>query len=146
MLAKLKLTNTTRKPVEQTPEQRMRSLLVAHLEEQREMAAAMLQGRAYQRMQTIHKVDVETGNKVAMQRPARLQAWYWQDSTGKWLIELRYGNTVLALAKDKCAVEVGPREKLEETFKALIEAVQAGELDAAMKAAVEQRKGQRKKV
>lgn len=145
MLSKLKLSNATRKPAEQTPEQYMRSLLVAHLTEQREMAAAMLQGRVYQRMHAAHMMDPETGNKITTQRPARLRAWYWQDSAGKWFIELRYGNNVLALAKDKFAVEVGPRENLEETIKALIEAVQAGELDAAMKTAVEKRKAQRSK-
>lgn len=46
-LTKLKLANASRKPVEETPEERMRGRMVAHLTEQLEMAKALVEGRAY---------------------------------------------------------------------------------------------------
>lgn len=65
---------------------------------------------------------------------------YWHDLSGKWFIELRYANAVLALGKDQNAIEVGTKDKLVPTIQTVIDAVKAGELDAAMKAALAARK------
>lgn len=46
-LTKLKLANASRKPVEETPQERMRSRMTEHLTEQLAMATALVEGRPY---------------------------------------------------------------------------------------------------
>lgn len=138
-LTKLKLANASRKPVEETPEQRMRGRMLVHLTEQLEMATALVEGRAYKATRTVREKG-EDGATVTVELEKRLRPWYWHDLTGKWFIELRYANTVLALGKDQNAIEIGTRDKLVPTIQTVIDAVSAGELDAAMKAALSMRK------
>ncbi len=47
---------------------------------------------------------------------------------------------MLAPGKDQNAIEVGAKDKLVPTIQAVIDAVKAGELDAAMNAALAARK------
>jgi hypothetical protein len=138
-LTKLKLTNATRKPVEETPEQRMRGRMIAHLSEQLEMAKAIIEGRTYSATRTIRQKD-EHGQSVTVERAKRLRPAYWHDLSGKWFLELRYANAVLVLGKDQTAIEVGAKDRLVPTIETVIEAVKAGELDEAMKAALATRK------
>lgn len=139
LLTKLKLSNANRKPVEETPEQRMRNRMVAHLSEQLEMAKAMISGGTYAATRVVKQKD-ENGNSVTVERAKRLRPAYWHDLTGKWFIELRYANAVLMLGKDQSAIEVGAKDRLVPTIETVIEAVKAGELDEAMKAALATRK------
>jgi hypothetical protein len=44
-LTKLKLANASRKPVEETPQERMRSRMTEHLTEQLAMATALVENR-----------------------------------------------------------------------------------------------------
>lgn len=97
-LTKLKLANASRKPVEETPEERMRNRMVAHLTDQLEMATALAEGRPYKATRTVREKG-EDGATVTVEREKRLRPWYWHDLSGKWFIELRYANTVLALGK-----------------------------------------------
>ena len=138
-LTKLKLANASRKPVEETPEERMRNRMVAHLTEQLEMATALAEGRPYKATRTVREKG-EGGTTVTVEREKRLRPWYWHDLSGKWFIELRYANTILVLGKDQNAIEIGTKDKLVPTIQTVIEAVKAGELDAAMKAALAARK------
>lgn len=138
-LTKLKLASASRKPVEETPEQRMRGRMVEHLTEQLEMATALVENRVYKATRTVREKG-EDGTTVTVEREKRLRPWYWHDLTGKWFIELRYANTILSLGKDQNAIEVGARDKLVPTIQTVIDAVKAGELDAAMKAALAARK------
>jgi len=138
-LTKLKLTSANRKPVEETPEQRMRNQLLEHLREQLEMARALNEGRVFKAMRTVRQKD-EAGNSVSVEREKRLRPWYWHDLDGKWFLELRHSNVVLALGKDQNAIEAGTKDKLVPTIETVMEAVKAGELDEAMKAALATRK------
>ncbi|WP_096702508.1 DUF6641 family protein [Magnetospirillum sp. 15-1] len=138
-LTKLKLANASRKPVEETPEERMRNRMVAHLTEQLAMATALIECRSYTATRTVTKKN-DDGSAVTVERDKRLRPWYWHDLSGKWFLELRYANTVLSLAKDQNAIEVGTKDKLVPTIQTVVEAVKAGELDAAMNAALASRK------
>lgn len=138
-LTKLKLANASRKPVEETPQERMRSRMTEHLTEQMAMATALVEGRPYAATRTVTKKN-EDGSTVTVERDKRLRPWYWHDLSGKWFLELRYANTVLSLAKDQNAIEIGTKDKLVPTIQTVIEAVKAGELDAAMNAALASRK------
>ena len=138
-LTKLKLTNATRKPVEETPEQRMRRRMIAHLSEQLEMAKALVEGRIYSATRSIKQKD-ENGATVTIERAKRLRPAYWHDLGGRWFLELRYANAVLVLGKDQTAIEVGTKDRLVPTIETVIEAVKAGELDQAMQAALATRR------
>lgn len=138
-LTKLKLTSANRKPVEETSEQRMRNRMLEHLGEQLEMARALIEGRVFKATRTVRQKD-DAGNAVSVERDKRLRPWYWHDLDGKWFLELRHANVVLALGKDQNAIEVGAKDKLVATIETVMEAVKAGELDAAMKAALASRK------
>lgn len=138
-LTKLKLTSANRKPVEETPEQRMRNRLLEHLGEQLEMARALIEGRVFKATRTVRQKD-DTGNAISVEREKRLRPWYWHDLDGKWFLELRHANVVLALGKDQNAIEVGAKDKLVPTIETVMEAVKAGELDAAMNAALASRR------
>ena len=138
-LTKLKLANASRKPVEETPQERMRSRMTEHLTEPLAMATALVENRPYAATRTVTKKN-EDGSTVTVERDKRLRPWYWHDLSGKWFLELRYANTVLSLAKDQNAIEIGTKDKLVPTIQTVIEAVKAGELDAVMNAALASRK------
>ena len=56
-LTKLKLANASRKPVEETPEQRIRSRMTEHLTEQLAMATALVEGRPYAATRSVRQKD-----------------------------------------------------------------------------------------
>ena len=130
-MAKLKLSAVTRKVEQVSAEQNMRQRMLDHLGEQLNIAKAMLSGTAFTVKQTRYRTD-ENGERRATEHSKRLRQWFWHDVTGKWFLELRYGSAVLMLDKDKSSIEVGAKEKLTETLEMVMEAVKAGELDAAM--------------
>jgi len=103
------------------------------------MARALNEGRVFKAMRTVRQKD-EAGNSVSVEREKRLRPWYWHDLDGKWFLELRHSNVVLALGKDQNAIEAGTKDKLVPTIETVMEAVKAGELDEAMKAALATRK------
>ncbi|TAN46114.1 MAG: hypothetical protein EPN26_15790 [Rhodospirillales bacterium] len=138
-LSKLKLVTAQRRAADETPEQRMRSRMIEHLTEQREMALAMVEGRVFKATRTVREKDA-TGNMVMVQKDKRLRPIWWATLEGRFMLELRYANAVLTLGKDSNAIEVGGRDKLVGVIETVIEAVNAGELDAAMNAALASRK------
>jgi hypothetical protein len=138
-LAKLKLSTVARKVEQVTAEQHMRQRMLGNLAEQLGLARALVDNTVFTVTQTRYTTD-ENGQRKAVEHSKRLRSWFWHDLSGKWYLELRYGSSVLNLAGDKSSIEVGLKEKLVETIETVIEAVAAGELDAAMKKAVAGRK------
>jgi hypothetical protein len=110
-----------------------RGKLLDHLAEQLAMAEALVAGTTHAAVRRTWRID-EGGNKELVERPKRLRPWFWQDGTGKFILEIRYGAAALELTKGKRAIEVGDRDRLVSTIKTIIEAVKAGELDAAIEA------------
>lgn len=51
---------------------------------------------------------------------------------GTWIFEVQYGNKELELAKGKVAIAVGERCRLLEVIDKVIEAANAGEVDALL--------------
>lgn len=130
-LEKLKLTGQKKEAL-RDPVQFRRARMIANLSEQLGLANALLAGEPCTVLVTVYETDPATGVRQSVQKPKRARPWYWHDIHGKWFIELRYSNKLLEVSKGKTAVEVGAREKLPEVIQLLIEAVQAGELDAAL--------------
>jgi len=138
-LSKLKLTTAQRRNADETPEQRMRARMVEHLTEQLDMAKALVEDRPFKAVRTVREKDAD-GNTVTVQKDKRVRPMWWVTLDGKFMLEIRFANKVLTLSKDSNAIEVGGRDKLPSVIETVIEAVKAGELDAAMNAALASRK------
>jgi len=79
----------------------------------------------------------EAGNKARITRDKLIRPWYFADGTGMSLT-IRYGARVLSLdAKGKKAIAVGSVKDIPDVIAAVINAVKAGELDAAMEATIQ---------
>lgn len=137
-LGKLKLTNVARKREDTTADERMRSRLLGSLAEQHGMAKALIEGTTYTAKRTRYETG-DDGQRKAVEHDKRLRAWFWHDVTGKWFLEVRYANSVLQLAENKSSIDVGGKDKLIAAIETVMEAVRAGELDAAMKEALNKR-------
>lgn len=134
-LAKLTISNTARH-ISSNPVDTRRSKLLEKLNEQLAMATALVEKQPFSVMRKVW-VEQEDGTKQRIERAKRLSAWYWQDVSGKFLFEVRYGAQKLELAKGKHAIDVGGKDKLIGVIKTVIEAVQGGELDAVLNGAAD---------
>lgn len=115
-----------------------RQRLIEQLTEQLEMAQAALKGEHYAKFYQ-KWVRKENGERVLINQPKRLRAWWQEDAAGNCVIALRYANKPLELDKGKAAIEVGPKAKLPEVINILISAVNGGELDDLLEQKSKQR-------
>ena len=137
MLDKLKIVALAQK-VKGTVEQERRKKLAEQLTEQLKLAEAALGGVAYQRTKAAWETDAE-GNRYRVQRPVKLRQWWTVGDGSAVQFGVRYGAVPLQLQPGKIAVEVGKLADLPVVIKTLLQAVEAGELDAAVAAAMDLR-------
>ena len=130
VLDKLKIVALA-KQVKGTVEQERRKKLAEQLTEQLKLAEAALGGVAYQRTKAAWETDAD-GNRHRVQRPVKLRQWWTVGDGGVAQFGVRYGAVPLQLQPGKTAVEVGKLADLPTVIKTLLQAVEAGELDAAM--------------
>ena len=130
VLDKLKIVALA-KQVKGTVEQERRKKLAEQLTEQLKLAEAALGGVAYQRTKAAWETDAE-GNRYRVQRPVKLRQWWTVGDGGTVQFGVRYGAVPLHLQPGKTAVEVVKLADLPVVIKTLTQAVEAGELDAAM--------------
>ena len=134
ILTALKTANVSRSDAH-SPSQRRRAKLVEKLEEQLQGAEALIAGMWFQTTKRITRTDAN-GELERVTVPKRFRAWYWHDISGVWFLEVRYGARALKLSKSGAtSIVVGERDNLVDTIHTVIEAVRAGELDAAIEAA-----------
>ena len=134
VLAGLKVANTSRRDANNST-QRRRAKLVEKLEEQLQGAEALISGMSFQTTKRITQTN-QDGEVDRVTVPKRFRAWYWHDISGVWFLEVRYGARALKLNKSGAtSIVVGERDKLVDTIRTVIEAVRAGELDAAIEEA-----------
>jgi len=113
-LSKLQIIHNTQLNPSDIIHQR-RITLIDQLRIQQEMAEAMIERKRYTKLKV----------------PPR--QWYWEFE-GIYYIHIFYNNKKLALKDGKSAVVVGSEiENIISTFGVLISAVEAGELDEALK-------------
>ncbi len=134
VLDKLKIVALA-KQVKGTVEQERRKKLAEQLTEQLKLAEAALGGMAYQRTKAAWDTDAE-GNRHRVQRPVKLRQWWTVGDGGTVQFGIRYGAVPLQLQPGKAAVEVAKLADLPVVIKTLLQAVEAGELDAAVAAAM----------
>lgn len=142
ILKTLKLTAASRNaPL--TPEQMLRSKLIGYLNEQKSLAEAEISGTAFSATKRVTRTN-EDGEKVRIDAPRHVRKGWFTDAQGKMFFQIRYGSKPLELAKGMNAVEVEKLSELPSLIASIIEAINAGELDVQAKAAVADRKVQRK--
>ena len=134
VLDKLKIVALA-KQVKGTVEQERRKKLAEQLTEQLKLAEAALGGVAYQRTKAAWDTDAE-GHRYRVQRPVTLRQWWTVADGGVAQFGVRYGAVPLQLQPGKAAVEVAKLADLPAVIKTLLQAVEAGELDTAVAAAM----------
>ena len=139
VLDKLKIVALAPK-VKRSVEQDRRAKLVEQLAEQLKLVEAALGGTAYQRTKATWETDAD-GNRYRVQRPVKLRQWWTVADGGVAQFAVRYGAVPLQLQPGKAAVEVAKLADLPAVIKTLLQAVEAGELDAAVAAAMGLRGG-----
>ena len=133
LLSTLKLVTATR-ATQTTPEIQRRRKLIAKIDEQICLATALLNSTTYQPTKFKNVVNAETGNKEYKQVAKKVRAWYWKNEAGKVNLVVRYGARVIELAKGKNSIELENEAAILPTLDLIKKAVEAGELDAAIKA------------
>lgn len=143
-LASLKLT-ATKKPSIATEEQHRRNKLVRRLKEQIALAKSHQSGVLFapEKQRTIK--DAETGLRQVVTTNKRVKAWWFATDNNRIALTVRYGSQILELARGKFSVDVADADQLVPTLELVVDAVNAGELDAQISvAAISLRKGFRK--
>ena len=134
VLDKLKIVALA-KQVKGTVEQERRKKLAEQLTEQLKLAEAALGGVAYLRTKAAWDTDAD-GNRYRVQRPVKLRHWWTVADGGVAQFGVRYGAVPLQLQPGKTGVEVAKLADLPVVIKTLLQAVDAGELDTAVAAAM----------
>jgi hypothetical protein len=142
ILKTLKLTAANRN-MPLLPEQMLRAKLTSYLNEQKALAEAAITGTLFQATKRVTRTN-EAGEKVRVDAPRHVRKGWFTDAAGKVFFQIRYGSKPLELAKGLNAVEVQNLAELPTVIGAIINAVNAGELDAQAVAAIAGRKAQRK--
>ncbi|WP_313737302.1 DUF6641 family protein [Sphingobium yanoikuyae] len=142
ILKTLKLTAATRNaPL--TPEQMLRGKLVAYLNEQKALAESEISGTHFVATKKVTRQNAD-GENIRVDAPRHVRKGWFTDAVGKMFFQIRYGSKPLELAKGMNAVEVDNLAELPSLIASIIEAINAGELDVQAKAAIADRKVQRK--
>ena len=142
ILKTLKLTAANRNaPL--TPEQVLRGKLVSYLNEQKALAEAEIGGTLFQATKRVTRTN-EAGEKIRVDAPRHVRKGWFTDAAGKMFFQIRYAGKPLEFTKGMNAVEVDGLADVPVIISSIIEAVNAGELDLTVKAAIADRKVQRK--
>ncbi len=128
MLETLNFTDKTR-DAGTSPEGRLRQKLLAAIDLQISAAQAEANGEEFVRQAMRWITDKETGEKVRQEVPIRMRRWWWNDNTGKMMLEVRYGNKPLELQPGKPTIEIGEQDNLLPVLSTLRQGIVAGELD-----------------
>ena len=134
-LASLKFT-AAKKVTQVAPVQLRRSKLCVKIDQQIAMATAFAAGTTYTASKTVTVVDAEAGVQSTEQKTRKARQWWFKTEGGKLALQVKYGSKCLALnSKGLTAIEVASASELASVLAVVREAVEGGELDAAMDAA-----------
>ena len=133
-LGQLKLTAET-KPQHIAPVQQRRNKLSHRLWEQIELAKSQIEGTEFVVKKYRSFKDQETGLRKQLEVPKRIRPWWFVSAIGKVCISIKYGTSVLELAKGKPSVEVDSPQDLVKALETIKVAVESGELDSQIELA-----------
>lgn len=111
------------------PIQRRRDKIVAAIEQQKQVLAAAIKGETF-------TVPAKAEGKAAK----AVRAWWVAQDSG-YYVQCRYGARPLLLNATNNAVFVNKLDEIAAVLTAFAAAAKAGELDAAMAAVAERKKG-----
>ncbi len=119
---------------------RARAKTIAHLERQRQLLAAYKEGKALEATRPVYKTN-EAGERVRVMQPVHVRRDWFEDAAGVVHFMIRYGAKPLPLDKTagSVSVDVGTLDALPGVIDTLLTAVRAGELDAQLAAAAQER-------
>jgi hypothetical protein len=139
-ISKLKLSTNKPETGNLPPKERARAKVLAHLAQQLAMVQGELSGEPFLATRTVSRT-LPDGTKTRVQQPAHIRRGWWVDSAGNAYFSIRYGTKPLSLDKaGNTTVEIGKLDALPGVIGTLVESVKAGELDAALNAAVAERR------
>ena len=133
-LGQLKLTAET-KPQHIAPVQQRRNKLSHRLWEQIQLAKSQIEGTEFLVKKYRSFKDQETGLRKQLEVPKRIRPWWFISANGKVCISIKYGTSVLELAKGKPSVEVDSPQDLVKALETIKVAVESGELDSQIETA-----------
>jgi hypothetical protein len=134
-LASLKFT-AAKKVTQVAPVQLRRTKLCAKIDQQIAMATAFAAGAVYTATKTVTVVDAATGEQRTEEKTRKARQWWFKTDGSKLALQVKYGSKCLALnSKGLTAIEVASASELASVLAVVREAVDGGELDAAMDAA-----------
>ncbi len=131
LLNSLKLA-LVKRTATQSPVIYRRNKLSAKLFEQIQIARAAEEGKEYAPTHYKTVLNKATGEKHEVKALKRLKRWWWHGPDGQLVLSVFYGNKTIELAKGKNCVELKAQSDLIPTLEILKQAVEAGELDAAI--------------
>lgn len=134
MLNKLKLVEA-QKPTALPAIVVRRNKLSDKLWEQLQLARSQQSGEAFAPIRRKSVRNSETGERVVIDAPKRVRAWWFTAENGKVCFSVRYGSRVLDIAKGKNAIEIANIADLIAVIETVKSAVETGELDAQIEAA-----------
>jgi hypothetical protein len=139
MLKTLKLGKAAPTTAPADAKGRARAKVVAHLEQQKALLAAHMEGKAFDATRPVYKTN-DAGERVRVMQPVHVRRGWFDDGTGTVHFSIRYGSKPLPLDKTgNSSVEVGKLDALPGVIDALLKAVTAGELDAQLTTASQER-------
>lgn len=116
-----------------------RTKLLRYLAEQKALAEAEIAGTPFTATRRVTRTNAE-GEKIRVDAPRTIRKGWFTDASGKMFFQLRYGSKPLEFAKGMNAVEVQNLKEVPEIIGSIIEAINAGELDPQLTAAIAERK------
>ena len=141
-LDKLSFSTTSKKAEAAQPNLVLRKKMAASLAEQIEGAKAELAGQPFVREKQRWMPKEDGGKELRTVQSAFRKFWF-TDTQGKVLIELRFGNKPLPIG-GRPSIMVGELANLPVVLTTIREAVLAGEIDVDIAAVAESRKRGRK--
>lgn len=138
ILKSLKLTAAT--PANPgNSEHAFRAKLLHYLAEQRALAEAEIAGTPFQATKKVTRTN-EAGEKVRIDAPRQVRKGWFTDAAGKMFFQLKYGSKPLEFSKGMNAVSVQDIKEVPVIIGSIIDAINAGELDPQLTAAIAERK------
>ena len=114
-----------------------RRKLADALDEQMKVASASEKGQQHTVLRKSWGTN-EQGEKVSVDRQRSVKPWFFEQDGG-WYVQCKYGSKSLLLGKDANAVFVAKLTDVRGALASLKAAVDAGELDKAIEAALERK-------
>ena len=115
--------------------QHRRNKLIHRLWEQIQLAKSQIEGTEFVVKKYRSIVDRETGLKKQVEVHKRIREWWFKNEAGKVFLSIKYGTSILELAKGKPSIEVASQQDLIKALEMIKQAVAEGELDTQIEQA-----------